>query len=67
MHSITSYDPQAYEPTPSSPRGFPRFLSIRGARGLHAFDLALLTNLLLTHFIYEFYPSHLLEKGLKYN
>jgi hypothetical protein len=22
---------------------------------------------LLTHFIYEFYPSHLLEKGLKYN
>jgi hypothetical protein len=22
---------------------------------------------MLTHFIYEFYPSHLLEKGLKYN
>jgi hypothetical protein len=22
---------------------------------------------LLTHFIYKFYPSHLLEKGLKYN
>jgi hypothetical protein len=21
----------------------------------------------LTHFIYEFYPSHSLEKGLKYN
>jgi hypothetical protein len=25
--------------------GFPRILSIRGARGLHAFDLPLLTNL----------------------
>jgi hypothetical protein len=25
--------------------GFPRFLSIRGARGLHAFALSLLTNL----------------------
>jgi hypothetical protein len=25
--------------------GFPRFLSIRGARGLQAFDLPLLTNL----------------------
>jgi hypothetical protein len=42
---VCTYDPQAYEPTPSSPRGFPRFLSIRGARGLHAFDLTLLTNL----------------------
>jgi hypothetical protein len=36
---------QAYGLTPFSPWGFPRFLSIRGARGLHAFDLALLTNL----------------------
>jgi hypothetical protein len=26
-------------------KGFPRFLSIRGARGLQAFDLPLLTNL----------------------
>jgi hypothetical protein len=28
--------------TPFSPQGFPRFLSIRGARGLQAFDLALI-------------------------
>jgi hypothetical protein len=39
---ISTYDPQAYVPTPFSPRRFPRFLSIRGARGLQAFDLALL-------------------------
>jgi histone deacetylase 1/2 len=30
---VSTYDPQAYGPTPFSPRGFPRFLSIRGARG----------------------------------
>jgi hypothetical protein len=42
---ISTYDMQAYGPTPFSPRGFPRFLSIRGARGFHTFDLPLLTNL----------------------
>jgi FtsZ-binding cell division protein ZapB len=26
-----------------------------------------LLNILLTHFIYAFYPSHLLGKGLKYD
>jgi hypothetical protein len=45
VHHRSSNDPQAYGPTPFSPRGFPRFLSIRGARGLHAFDLPLVTNL----------------------
>jgi hypothetical protein len=38
---VSTYDPQAYGPTPFSSREFPRFLSIRGARGLQAFDLAL--------------------------
>jgi hypothetical protein len=39
---VSTYDSQAYGSTPFSPRGFPRFLSIRGARGSLAFDLALM-------------------------
>jgi hypothetical protein len=39
---VSTYDPQAYGPTPFSPRGFPRFWSIWRSRGLQAFDLALL-------------------------
>jgi hypothetical protein len=42
MKLVSTYDPQAYGPTPFSPRGFPRFLSIRGAWELQVFDLALL-------------------------
>jgi hypothetical protein len=41
---VSTYDPQAYGPTPFSPRGFPRFLSIRTARGLHMFVLPPLTT-----------------------
>jgi hypothetical protein len=39
---VSTYDPQAYRPTPFSPRGFPRFLSIRGARGLLALNQVLI-------------------------
>jgi hypothetical protein len=39
---VSTYDPQAYGPTPFSPRGFPRFLSIRGARGLLALNQVLI-------------------------
>jgi hypothetical protein len=36
----STYDLQVYGPTPFSPQGFARFLSIREARGSLAFDLA---------------------------
>jgi hypothetical protein len=39
---VSTYDPQAYGPTPFSPREFPRFLSIRGARGLLALNQVLI-------------------------
>jgi hypothetical protein len=35
---VSLYDPQAYEPHTFFTTGFPRFWSIRGARGLQAFD-----------------------------
>jgi hypothetical protein len=37
--SVSLYDPQAYGPHTFFTTGFPRFLSIRGARGLQVFDL----------------------------
>jgi hypothetical protein len=42
IKDISTYDLQAYEPTPFSPRYSLGSLSIRIARGLQAFDLLLL-------------------------
>jgi hypothetical protein len=39
IKDISLYDPQAYGPHTFFTTGFPRFLSIHGARGLQAFDL----------------------------
>jgi hypothetical protein len=44
IKDVSLYDPQAYGPHTFFTTGFPRFLSIRGARGLQAFDLPLHTN-----------------------
>jgi hypothetical protein len=38
IKDVSLYDPQAYGPHTFFTTGFPRFLSIRGARGLQAFD-----------------------------
>jgi hypothetical protein len=39
IKDVSLYDPQAYGPHTFFTTGFPRFLSIRGARGLQAIDL----------------------------
>jgi hypothetical protein len=39
IKDVSLYDPQAYGPHTFFTTGFPRFLLIRGARGLQAFDL----------------------------
>jgi hypothetical protein len=39
---VSTYDPRAYRHTPFSQRGFPTFLSIRGARGLLALNQVLI-------------------------
>jgi hypothetical protein len=41
---VSLNDPQAYGPHTFFTTGFPRFLSIRGARGLQAFNLLLITS-----------------------
>jgi hypothetical protein len=38
IKDVSLYDPHAYGPHTFFTTGFPRFLSIRGARGLQAFD-----------------------------
>jgi hypothetical protein len=44
IKDVSLYDPQAYGPHTFFTTGFPRFLSIRGARGLQAFNLLLRTS-----------------------
>jgi hypothetical protein len=44
IKDVSLYDPQAYRPHTFFTTGFLRFLSIRGARGLQAFDLPLHTS-----------------------
>jgi hypothetical protein len=44
INDVSLYDSQVYEPHTFFTTGFPRFLSIRGARGLQAFDLPLHTS-----------------------
>jgi hypothetical protein len=39
IKDVSLYDPQGYGPHTFFTTGFPRFLSIRGARGLQAFNL----------------------------
>jgi hypothetical protein len=61
------------DPNPADVRSWRRPAAMRGLCGLPPrqgrvrLNLASGPHTLLTHFIYEFYPSHLLEKGLKYN
>jgi hypothetical protein len=42
IKDVSLYDPQAYGPHTFFTTGFPRFLSIRGARGLLALNQALI-------------------------
>jgi hypothetical protein len=44
IKDVSLYDPQAYGPHTFFTTGFPRFLSIFGARGLQAFNLLLRTS-----------------------